>query len=66
MVQFTEGTYRLVRERSRFRVEDVDRLFFACRYEGTNEGFIIEKDVFFRQIARGHIIKEDPISSIAI
>ncbi|HBI04446.1 MAG TPA: hypothetical protein DDY49_10520 [Paenibacillaceae bacterium] len=66
MIQFAEGTYRLTRETNSFRVEDADRLFFACRYEGSNEGFVIEKDVFFRQIQRGHIVKEDVISSLAI
>lgn len=66
MIQFTEGLYRLSRENTPFKVENADRLFFACRYEGSNEGFVIEKDVFVRQIQRGHILKADSYTSVAI
>lgn len=66
MIQFAEGLYRLSRETELFKVEDVDRLFFACRYEGTNTGFVMEKEVFLRNIARGSIVKEDNFASVAI
>ncbi|CEH27740.1 Uncharacterized protein BN1090_A2_00156 [Aneurinibacillus migulanus] len=58
--------YHLAREKKPFMVEEMDRLFFACRYEGSNEGFVIEKDAFHRQVQRGCIVASPFESALAI
>lgn len=67
MVQEHVGRqYRLSREMKSFVVEEMDRLFFACRYEGSNEGFVIEKDAFHRQVQRGRIVSGLMDTALAI
>jgi hypothetical protein len=58
--------YHLTREKKPFTVEEMDRLFFACRYEGSNEGFVIEKDAFHRQVQRGRIVISPFESALAM
>ncbi|WP_027416942.1 hypothetical protein [Aneurinibacillus terranovensis] len=66
MKQYIGSSYRLSREQKSFRVEEADHHFFACRYEESNEGFVIEKDAFHRQLQRGRIISSLDIDSVAI
>jgi hypothetical protein len=66
MKQFVGNQYCMSREMKAFRVEDADRLFFACRFEGSNEGFVIEKDAFCRQMNRGRILPSVDAGSVAI
>jgi hypothetical protein len=64
--QYVGRQYQLSREKKPFMVEEMDRLFFACRYSGSNEGFVIEKDVFHRQVQRGRIVTSPLESAIAM
>ncbi|WP_047150439.1 hypothetical protein [Aneurinibacillus tyrosinisolvens] len=66
MIQHVGRQFRLSREMKPFIVEDVDHLFFACRYEGSNEGFVIEKDAFHRQVQRGRIVAGPAQPAIAM
>ncbi|WCK53974.1 hypothetical protein PP175_22055 [Aneurinibacillus sp. Ricciae_BoGa-3] len=66
MKQYVGNQYRISREMKAFRVEEADRLFFACRYEGSNEGFVIERDVFHRQMNRGRIVPSMNADSVTI
>jgi hypothetical protein len=66
MVQHVGRQYYMAREKKPFMVEEMDRLFFACRYEGSNEGFVIEKDAFQRQVQRGRIVVSPLESALAV
>ncbi|MBO8172300.1 MAG: hypothetical protein H0Z33_10455 [Bacillaceae bacterium] len=64
MQHYIGETYCFCDEREHFQVEEADRLFFICRFKGTQEGFVMEKEVFDRQFRKGRIVKQ--MASVAV
>lgn len=47
--------YKWAHEGEHFVLSDIDRNFYACHYLDSNEGFVIDKQVFDNHLSKGKI-----------
>lgn len=66
MQQYVGRTFCFCNDQQKFEVEEADRFFFICRYCGTEEGFVMEKEVFDRQFQKGRIQEQMMSQSVAV
>jgi hypothetical protein len=53
--QFSHNLFKWTHEADHFVISDIDPNFFACRYLGSEWGFVIDKVVFAKHLAKGKI-----------
>jgi hypothetical protein len=55
MGQLFNSRFKWEHEGQFFEISDVDKNFFLCRYLGSRLGFVIDKQVFHKHLAKGKI-----------